>query len=100
MADGTRVVEAEAWRASLEAARDEGYTFFDWLSAVDRTYDEAAPGFDVTAHLLDVSTPGALRGVLLVTRVADGADAQSVTGVFAGAAWHAVSYTHLTLPTN
>ena len=70
------MVEAGAWRASLEAARDEGFTFFDWLSAVDRTYDEAAPGFDVTAHLLDVGTPGALRGILLVTRVADGAAAR------------------------
>ena len=87
MADETRVVEAGTWRASLEAARDEGYDFFDWLSAVDRTYDEPAPGFDVTAHLLDVATPGALRGVLLVTRVADGMAVDSVTGVFAGAAW-------------
>ena len=88
MADETRVVGAGAWRASLEAARAEGYTFFDWLTAVDRTHDEAAPGFDVTAHLLDVGTPGALRGVLLVTRVADGEPLDSVTGVFAGAAWH------------
>jgi NADH-quinone oxidoreductase subunit C len=88
VADETRVVGAGAWRASLEAARDEGFDFFDWLSAVDRTYDEAAPGFDVTAHLLDVGTPGALRGILLVTRVADGEPVDSVTGVFAGAAWH------------
>ena len=88
MADETRVVEVEAWRVSLAAARDEGYTFFDWLSAVDRTYDEAAPGFDVTAHLLDVGTQGALRGILLVTRVPDGSAVDSVTGVFAGAAWH------------
>ena len=88
MADETRVVGAGEWRAALVAARDEGYRFFDWLSAVDRTYDDAAPGFDVTAHLLDVSTPGALRGILLVTRVADGQPLDSVTGVFAGAAWH------------
>ena len=88
MADETRVVEVEAWRVSLAAARGEGFTFFDWLTAVDRTYDEAAPGFDVTAHLLDVGTPGALRGILLVTRVADGARVDSVTGIFAGAAWH------------
>jgi NADH-quinone oxidoreductase subunit C len=88
VADETRVVDAGEWRAALVAARDEGYRFFDWLSAVDRTYDEAAPGFDVTAHLLDVSTPGALRGILFVTRVADGRPLDSVTGVFAGAAWH------------
>ena len=31
---------------------------------------------------------GALRGILLVTRVADGEPLDSVTGVFAGAAWH------------
>ncbi len=88
MADETRVVEVEAWGVSLAAARGEGFTFFDWLTAVDRTYDEAAPGFDVTAHLLDVGTPGALRGTLLGTRVADGARVDSVTGIFAGAAWH------------
>jgi NADH-quinone oxidoreductase subunit C len=82
------MIEAGAWRASVESARDEGFTFFDWLSAVDRTHDEAAPGFDVTAHLLDVATPGALRGILLVARVVDGEPVDSVTGVFAGAAWH------------
>ncbi|HET9020293.1 MAG TPA: NADH-quinone oxidoreductase subunit C [Ornithinibacter sp.] len=88
MADETRVVEAGEWRAAVSAARDDGYAFFDWLSAVDRTDDESAPGFDVTAHLLDVSRPGALRGILLVTRVPDGEPVDSVTGVYAGAAWH------------
>jgi NADH-quinone oxidoreductase subunit C len=88
VADETRVVQAGQWRSALAAARDDGFTFFDWLSAVDRTYDEAAPGFDVTAHLLDVSTPGALRGILLVARVGDGEPVDSVTGLFAGAAWH------------
>jgi NADH-quinone oxidoreductase subunit C len=88
VADETRVVQAGQWRHALAGARDEGFTFFDWLSAVDRTYDEAAPGFDVTAHLLEVGTPGALRGILLVARVSDGEPIDSVTGVFAGAAWH------------
>ncbi len=88
MADETRVVQAGEWRAAVTAAREEGFTFFDWLSAVDRTHDEAAPGLDVTAHLLDVSTPGALRGILLVARVPQGQPVDSVTGVFAGAAWH------------
>jgi NADH-quinone oxidoreductase subunit C len=88
VADETRVVEAGEWRAAVSAARDDGYAFFDWLSAVDRTDDESAPGFDVSAHLLDVSRPGALRGILLVTRVPDGEPVDSVTGVYAGAAWH------------
>ena len=39
-------------------------------------------------NVVDVDTPGALRGILLVTRVADGEALDSVTGVFAGAAWH------------
>ena len=88
MADQTRVVQAGQWRDALAAARDEGFTFFDWLSAVDRTYDEAAPGFDVTAHLLDVRTPGALPGILVVARVADGEPIDSATDLFVGAAWH------------
>ncbi|HSO64419.1 MAG TPA: NADH-quinone oxidoreductase subunit C [Ornithinibacter sp.] len=88
MADETRVVQDGEWRAALAAARDEGYAFFDWLSAVDRSDDDATPGVDLTAHLLDTSTPGALRGILLVCRVPDGEAVESVTGVYAGAAWH------------
>ena len=88
MADETRVVEADGWRDAVAAARAEGFTFFDWLSAVDRTYDETAPGFDLVVHLLDVSTPGALRGILLVARVGEDEPVESVTEVFAGAAWH------------
>ena len=87
MADEQRVVEAVAWRESVTAARDDGFRFFDWLSAVDRSYGDPA-GFDVVCHLLDVDTPGTLRGLLLATRVADGEPLASLTGVFAGAAWH------------
>ncbi|GGL32692.1 NADH-quinone oxidoreductase subunit C [Phycicoccus endophyticus] len=88
MADETRTVEPGAWRAAVATARDEGYAFLDWLSAVDRTYEDPGPGFDVVCHLYDVTSPGALRGLLLVTRVADGEALESVTEVFAGAAWH------------
>ena len=85
MADETRVVEPAGWREAVAAARAEGFAFLDWLSAVDRTHEEEAPGFDVVCHLYDVSSPGALRGLLLSTRVADGEPLESVTGVFAGA---------------
>jgi NADH-quinone oxidoreductase subunit C len=88
VADETRVVEPGGWRDAVSAARDDGFAFLDWLSAVDRTYEEDAPGFDVVCHLYDVSRPGALRGLLLTTRVADGEPLASLTGVFAGAAWH------------
>lgn len=88
MADETRAVEPSGWRAAVAAARDEGFAFFDWLSAVDRTHDEDAPGLDVVCHLLDVGQRRGLRGLLLVTRVPEGDALASVTGVFAGAAWH------------
>jgi NADH-quinone oxidoreductase subunit C len=83
-----RTVDRGAWAAAAAGARDEGFTFFDWLSAVDRTYDEAAPGFDVVCHLLDVRTPGRLPGILLKTRVPEGVALASLTGLFRGAAWH------------
>jgi NADH-quinone oxidoreductase subunit C len=86
--DEVRTVAAGEWHDAVAAAREEGFTFVDWLSAVDRTYDEAAPGFDLTAHLLDVATPGRLAGILLVARVPDGEPVASVTDVFPGAAWH------------
>ena len=55
MADETRVVEADGWHDAVAAARAEGFTFFDWLSAVDRTYDETAPGFDLVVHRWDIA---------------------------------------------
>ena len=70
------------------AARDEGFTFFDWLSAVDRTYDEAAPGFDVTAPPARRRHPGRparhpARGPGQRRRAH-----RLRHHVFAGAAWH------------
>jgi NADH-quinone oxidoreductase subunit C len=88
VADETRVVEPDGWREAATSARDDGFAFLDWLSAVDRTDDVAAPGFDVVLHLYDVSRPGALRGLLLSTRLPEGEAIPSLTPVFAGAAWH------------
>jgi NADH-quinone oxidoreductase subunit C len=88
MADERREVQPGGWVAGVSAARDEGFDLFDWLTAVDRTYDDAAPGFEVVVRLLDVSEPGAARGILLKTLVAEGDSLPSITGVFAGAAWH------------
>ena len=66
-------VEHGDWVATVSAARDAGYRFFDWLTAVDQSDDELAPGLDVVCHLLDGSTPGALRRKLFRTRVPAGA---------------------------
>ncbi|MCE0486158.1 NADH-quinone oxidoreductase subunit C [Ornithinimicrobium sediminis] len=84
-ADITRDVELLEWRAAVRAAREEGFTFFDWLSAVDQTDDAESPGFDVVCHLVRT---GPWARVLLRTRVPDGISLESITGVFGGAAWH------------
>jgi len=76
------------WARGATDLRDQGFTFFDWLTAVDQTDDADAPGFDVVLHLLDVGAPRALRGHLQRTRLAEGGSLPSLTGVFAGAAWH------------
>ena len=81
-------VTVDEWVRAAQDIRDQGYTFFDWLTAVDQTDDPETPGFDVVLHLLDVSTPRQLRGQLVRTRLAEGQPLPSLTSVFAGAAWH------------
>jgi NADH-quinone oxidoreductase subunit C len=94
--DELRQVAPADWHDGVAAALGQRFTFFDWLSAVDRTYDDAAPGYDVVLWLLafprfdpvvgDEVTH--LRGLRLVTRVPEGGSLASVTDVYAGAAWH------------
>lgn len=81
-------VAVAEWLPAAADARDRGFGYFDWLSAVDRTYEEVTPGFDLVLRLLDVRTPGALPGIRLTTRLGDGQSAPSLTTLFAGAAWH------------
>jgi NADH-quinone oxidoreductase subunit C len=81
-------VPAARWLEVVHACKAGGFTYFDWLSAVDEpdaTGDRPA-GADVVVHLV---RPAPLRRVLLRARVAaDDAEIASITGVFAGAAWH------------
>ena len=83
-----REVPLEEWATAVAEARDAAYTFFDWLTAVDQTDADEDPGFDIVCHLMDPSTPTALRRLLLRTRVPEGTAVPSITGVFRGAAWH------------
>ncbi|HST67344.1 MAG TPA: NADH-quinone oxidoreductase subunit C [Mycobacteriales bacterium] len=84
VAFGQRTVDvpAASWVAAATAARDErGLDCFDWLSAVDEL-----DRFDVVLAVYSVSP---LTRVRLRTRVdRDEPRLASVTGVFAGAAWH------------
>lgn len=78
------------WWSAVADARGRGYVFFDWLSAVDETDREEDPGLDVLCHLIDPHPgPGRdLHSLLLRTRSPLGEALPSVTGLFAGAAWH------------
>jgi NADH-quinone oxidoreductase subunit C len=80
--DEVRDVPLEGWRGAAEAARDEGFAFFDLLTAVDR---EAA-GFEVVLRLWDVDRRTGV--VLRTTCPRDDATLPTLTGVWGGAAWH------------
>lgn len=80
-----RDVPVAEWVEQVRALREEGYDYFDWLSAVDQTDAEEDPGFDVVCHLIRTDP---WDRQLLRTRVADGTALPSITGVFRGAAWH------------
>lgn len=83
-----REVPPQDWVASVEAARGEGFTFFDWLTAVDQVDAVDVPGLDVVCHLMDGSTPKSLRRIMIRTRVPEGEALASITAIFRGAAWH------------
>jgi NADH-quinone oxidoreductase subunit C len=80
-------VPPDDWVSALTAARDElGFTYFDWLTAVDQLDADEDPGYDVVAHLWSLTRR---EHLLLRTRVpAEHPHLSSVTGVFAGASWH------------
>lgn len=81
-----RVVESADWHDAIRTLRDEGYRFFDWLSAVD----EHPEGFRLVTHLARLPSEGAALDHLLVATYIDrdAAAITSITDVFAGAAWH------------
>ena len=81
-------VPAADWVGAVTEARDAGFGFFDWLTAVDQADDVDAPGLDVVCHLMDVRTPKPLRRIIVRTRVPEGQALASITGVYRGAAWH------------
>jgi NADH-quinone oxidoreductase subunit C len=76
-------VPAQHWLAAATAARDAlGAGFFDWLSA----YDDTDAGLAVVVHVWSVARR---ESVMLRTRVPrDGGRLPTLTGIWAGAAWH------------
>ena len=77
-----RVVEPADWHDAIRDLRDEGYDYFDFLSAVD----EHPEGFRLVIHLARLHP---LEHFLVATYVdREAAAITSITDVFAGAAWH------------
>lgn len=77
-----RVVEAAGWHDAVAALKADGYTYFDWLSAVD----EHPSGFRLVLHVARLEP---LDHLLLVTYLDRERPAlASIANVFAGAAWH------------
>jgi len=81
-------VPADRWADAVAVARNDlGLVFFDWLSAVDEA-GSGAGGFRLLCHLAR-HRPGLVEHLLLRTSLPREAPAvATVTGVFAGAAWH------------
>ncbi|NUP47428.1 MAG: NADH-quinone oxidoreductase subunit C, partial [Catenulispora sp.] len=81
----TVTVAPEAWLTTLERARQHGYTFFDWLTAVD----EQDAGFDVFAHVAKVDGDDKAARLLIRTRIPQAKpELPSAVGVYRGANWH------------
>ena len=75
-------VDRGRWPESVAQARDDGFAFFDLLTAVDLEAD----GFDVVLRLWD---PARRTGLVLRTRCPrDDPRVPTLTGLYAGAAWH------------
>ncbi len=80
-----RPVAPKGWRAAVEAARADGYRFFDWLGVEDLVGRQDA--LLVVLALRRLDRPG---DVLLLGTELDRATPRldSIRDVFAGAAWH------------
>jgi NADH-quinone oxidoreductase subunit C len=73
------------WLATLERAHGLGYTFFDWLTAVD----EEAAGFDIFAHVAKIEGAERAARLLIRTRIPkDKPELPSAVPVYRGANWH------------
>jgi len=77
-----RVVDVAQWHDAVAALKADGYTYFDWLSAVD----EHPEGFRLVLHLARLEV---LDHLLLVTYVGRESPAvASIADLYAGASWH------------
>ena len=78
-------VPAEQWQASVAAARADGYSFFEWLAAVDEI--GRADVLRVVVVLRSLERPAETR-VLSTEVPRDRPRLASVRDLFPGAGWH------------
>ncbi len=77
-----RVVGVAEWHDAVASLKSDGYSYFDWLSAVD----EHPEGFRLVAHLVRLEP---LDHLLLVTYIdRESPSVVSIADLFAGARWH------------
>jgi NADH-quinone oxidoreductase subunit C len=84
--DALTAVAPADWHTAVANARADGFTFFDWLGAVDEI--GRADTFAIVLRLLDLqSTP--MRAIRLHTEVPrDDPRVDSIADLYAGAGWH------------
>ena len=71
-----------SWVATVQSHRDQGFTFFDFLTAVDLEQD----GFEVVLRLWDPLRHQEALLTHLISR--EDPRLPTITAVFKGAAWH------------
>jgi len=79
-----RAVDPAGWRAAVQAALDEGFTFMDWLGAVDEI--GRAGGLRVVLVLRNLDSAAVSALSVEVSREAP--DLDSLRDLLAGASWH------------
>jgi len=78
-----QLVESEDWFDKIVELHSGGFTYFDFLTGVDRENGHGDPGFEVVAHL---AKPDLSDSLIIFTRV--DIELASVTDLIPAASWH------------
>jgi NADH-quinone oxidoreductase subunit C len=82
----SRSVPSELWASTVEQARADGFTYFDWLGCIDEVGRSNA--LRVVLMLRNLDAPGADPLLVSTDVPRDSPELDSVTSIFAGAGWH------------
>ena len=79
-------VPPEQWRERVRRARDDGFSYFDWLGGVDEIGRSGT--LRVVLMLRDLDRPGAPPLLLLTDVPRERPQLDSIGALFPGAGWH------------